>query len=324
MQFMDGGSDDKNIKRLMQAHARAAAGTPSTNLNDNNTLPIGDVYRDDKGGIWWDHDEQLEYTHLLAGDAHAGGDDQGMMQWVTFGETTLADGEDDPALALATLTGLGRRSSSTSTKTTDSDVDPANLVKPADEDPGMIHINLPGLYHLPPPTTTTKPNPQPQPILSISTRPTPPHLRKTPQFLLDLAAFSPSPSPSPSPFCLLSPRNPPTHNRPISPIHTAFPTPCTSRLRAKARRIPTPLNLVSVTTARGTSASVLSGPQSADPVLIEQGRQDFIDSSFEPAPLSLGLAPPPSPVEMVCRPVVNVGLKKKTSRIGFTLFSRRE
>ena len=61
MQFADGGSLESHIKRVMEAQAKATAGSGGLNVG------IADVYRDEKGGIWWDADEELEYAHLLDG-----------------------------------------------------------------------------------------------------------------------------------------------------------------------------------------------------------------------------------------------------------------
>jgi hypothetical protein len=316
MQLMDGGSTDRNIQRLMEAQAKAAAGTRT----GDGTLAVGDVYRDGKGGIWRDRDEELEYAHLLGG----GGDgDFDGYEWVTFGEEVkVKDGDvvmGDASLALASLAGLGRRDSSTSIKTVDSDCDPANVVKHADEDAGMMHMHVPGLiHHHYTPTTAAPKSPSPSqpttthPILSIPTRLTRPHLRKNPQFLLDLAAFSPSlPSPHPrTPRTPLTPAPAPGYKR-TSPVRTSFTVGAGSpRLRGKARRKPAPLKLVGV-----PRADVVGSGE--DVVLVEQGRRDFLDASFAPAPLPLGLAPPPS---LYSKPV----LKKKTSRMGFAFFGRKE
>jgi hypothetical protein len=318
MQLMDGGSTDKNIKRLMAAQAKAAAGTRA---NQDGALAVGDVYRDEKGGVWWDREEELEYVHLLGGE-----DEQ--MQWVTFGGEDKKEEGHDPSLALASLAGLGRRDSSTSTKTVDSDLDPANVVKPADEDGTMMHMTVPGLIHHP----VSIPAPAPGPILSIPARPTYPHLRKNPQFLLDLAAFS-SPSPARTPR---TPRTPLTPLTPIgcnykrtSPVRGTFSVGAggtlTPRLRGKARRRPAPLKLVGhahATQDRGTTGMVSAGI-GADG---DASRQDFMDASFAPAPLPLGLAPPPA-VQMAlsasCKPAV-LTMKKKTSRMGLAFFVRRE
>jgi hypothetical protein len=301
MQLMDGGNTEKNIKRLMEEQATTG---------QDGVLVVGDVYRDEKGGLWRDRDEELEYAHLLGGGEGGEG-----IQWVTFEDVVMAGlEEEDPSLALASLAGLGRRDSSSSAKTVDSDLDPTNVVKPADEDAGMVHLNVPGLVH-------PKPHPTIAPaILSIPTRTNQPHLRKSPQFLLDLVAFAPSAPSSPSP----------RHSRTsiserTSPIRSSFGGlgPGTPRLRGKARRRPAPLKL---------------GPRDEDVYflwdgegdVVDKARRDFIDGSFRPAPLPFGLAPPPampfgSSSLLRSRSLSGkVGLMKKTSRMGFGIFGRRD
>ena len=49
MQFVDGGSEDANARKLLLQNGESA-------------------YRDEKGAIWWDADEELEYAHLLASE----------------------------------------------------------------------------------------------------------------------------------------------------------------------------------------------------------------------------------------------------------------
>ncbi|KAF9525945.1 hypothetical protein CPB83DRAFT_858662 [Crepidotus variabilis] len=61
MQFADGGKIDSHVQRLMEAQAKAAAGSSTMNVG------VADVYRDGKGGIWWDEEEEMEYVHLLDG-----------------------------------------------------------------------------------------------------------------------------------------------------------------------------------------------------------------------------------------------------------------
>lgn len=109
MQFIDGGSMESNIKRVMEAQARA--GAPG----------VSDVYRDGEGGVWWDQDEEWEYAHLLAGgeDGAAGG--MGDLGWVTFGgdKSSSANPHVDE-----------ERRGSVSTQ--DSDLDPRYIVQPTD------------------------------------------------------------------------------------------------------------------------------------------------------------------------------------------------
>jgi len=62
MQFMEGGSMEDNVRRAMKVRAKAAGTAADSELVN----PVGDVYRDEKGGIWHDADEEMEYAHLLA------------------------------------------------------------------------------------------------------------------------------------------------------------------------------------------------------------------------------------------------------------------
>jgi hypothetical protein len=299
IQLLDGGSTDDNIKRLMREQAT---------VGKDGTLVVGDVYRDEKGGIWRDRDEELEYAHLLSG-----GDGEEGTQWVTFEDIVMAGPEEeDPSLALASLAGLGRRNSSASMKSVDSDLDPANVVQPADEDAGLVHINVPGLVHHPKPKSTTA-----HPILSIPTRANQPHLRKSPQFLLDLVAFAPS-----SPSSSSSQRHPRTPiSERASPIRSSFGSgPGTPRLRGKARRRPAPLKL----DPRDENVYVIRDGEGD--VVVDQARRDFIDGSFKPAPLPFGLAPHPAGSSLPSRSRSLSGKmgSMKTSRLGFGIFGRRE
>jgi hypothetical protein len=110
MEFADGGDMDSNIKRIMEARAKATG-----------AVGLADVYRDGKGGVWLDQDEEWEYAHLLTeGDEsrpHATGD----LQWVTFG------GNPSPTVGVP---GEERRGS---VSTQDSDLDPKHVVQPADD-----------------------------------------------------------------------------------------------------------------------------------------------------------------------------------------------
>ncbi|KAH7890971.1 hypothetical protein F5I97DRAFT_2071453 [Phlebopus sp. FC_14] len=161
MQFADGGSMNDNIKRVMEAQAKAAGGTG-----------IADVYRDGEGGIWWDQEEEWEYAHLLAegeeGNAHGVGD----LQWVTF------DAGSSPSVVVGE-NGEERRGS---VSTQDSDLDPRYIVRPTDlldtDDLAVFGSALA-------PLASRKPA---MSVLSIPARPrrAAKHLRK-PDFLVDIA-----------------------------------------------------------------------------------------------------------------------------------------
>ncbi|KAI6001104.1 hypothetical protein F5J12DRAFT_921984 [Pisolithus orientalis] len=160
MQFADGGSTNDNVRRLMEAQAKAAGG-----------IGVSDVYRDGEGGIWWDREEEWEYAHLLAGGSEMGAHGTGELQWVTFG------GESSPS-ALG-IDGEERRGS---VSTQDSDLDPHYIVQPTD------HLDVDDLATFGsamPPLDLRKPA---MSVLALPSRPrrTAKHLRK-PDYLVDVA-----------------------------------------------------------------------------------------------------------------------------------------
>lgn len=109
MQFVDGGSMESNIKRVMEAQAKAGA------------TGVADVYRDGEGGIWWDQEEEWEYAHLLSGGEDGATHGMGDLEWVTFG------GDKSPS---GSLVDTDERRGSVSTQ--DSDLDPRYIVQPTD------------------------------------------------------------------------------------------------------------------------------------------------------------------------------------------------
>ena len=88
-QMLDGGSLDANVRRVTARHARdtaSASATATASAYDYarshrnasrkdrrpietreaaDILPVGGVFRDEKGGMWWDEDERLELVELL-------------------------------------------------------------------------------------------------------------------------------------------------------------------------------------------------------------------------------------------------------------------
>ncbi|KAF8964245.1 hypothetical protein BDZ97DRAFT_2075380 [Flammula alnicola] len=206
MQFADGGSLESHVKRVMEHQAKMAAGSGAA-------VGVADVYRDGKGGIWWDADEEMEYAHLLGGatvqDVMKDGRDAleagAEMEWEAFdadaaeplapfllGHTTTtvpAAATAAPAYAAAAsthdlLATPDSRRSSISTQ--DSDLDPKYLLPlPENEDPrhavddrilASRRIGGPGMS-----------------VLSLPSRPrrAAMHLSKPATFLVDAAAFGP-------------------------------------------------------------------------------------------------------------------------------------
>lgn len=71
LQFMEGGTVNDNVNRLMGERAKAAG------RGAQNRPGVEGVYRDAKGGIWYDADEEMEYAHLLGPeDNEREGEDQ--------------------------------------------------------------------------------------------------------------------------------------------------------------------------------------------------------------------------------------------------------
>lgn len=172
MQFVDGGSMESNIKRVMEAQAKAGA------------AGVGDVYRDGEGGIWWDQEEEWEYAHLLADGAVSG--TMGDLQWVTFGgdksTSAIPDVDED------------RRGS---VSTQDSDLDPRYIVQPTDHfDTDDLAVFGSALT----PLATRKPA---MSVLALPSRPrrAAKHLRK-PDYLLNVAFTRGSASPKSPKFAL--------------------------------------------------------------------------------------------------------------------------
>ncbi|KAG6909377.1 hypothetical protein DXG01_000818 [Tephrocybe rancida] len=292
MQFADGGSTEENIQRLMAAHARAAA---PAGTKPSATTAVGDMYRDGRGGVWWDREEEMEYVHLLSGAGAAGA--AGKEKWVSFGgevRTGPAEEEDhDQGLAIASLAdaGLGRRGSANSVMSTTSSLDPSNIIRPAEEDASCLRVPpLP----LPLPARPTQPKenrPAPEPLLTIPSRPRHGHhLRARPNFfLLDLNAFSVPPTPGPR-----TPKTPRTPQTPGAPYPYPYPTHTHARARSSptrpvfahahnqgqqrrrgvARRRPAPLNIVAHVPMRGVSPDLDAEAQDA--------REEFLKASFEP------------------------------------------
>lgn len=170
MQFLDGGSKEDNIKRLMHEQAKT-----------NGDAGVGDVYRDEAGVVWADREEKLEYAPLLKPSRRHLSDDG---EWVDF-EATPASGTSSGSSGEG-----GLRSVATGV---DSDLDPRYIVSIA---PSVDEVVVP-------PTPRIVPGPT---ILAIPTRSrrAAPHLRKPPTYLLD--AFVPRSPRSPrSPHSPVSP-----------------------------------------------------------------------------------------------------------------------
>ncbi|KAG2364658.1 hypothetical protein BDR07DRAFT_1401059 [Suillus spraguei] len=203
MQFIDGGSMESNIKRVMEAQAKAGA------------TGVGDVYRDGEGGIWWDHEEEWEYAHLLAAGEDGAPHGMGDLQWVTFGGDKSSSANPDVD-----------RERRGSVSTQDSDLDPRYIVQPTDHlDTDDLAVFGSALA----PLATRKPG---MSVLALPSRPRRPakHLHK-PDYLLNVAFTKGSVSPKSPKFTL-------------SACAGGVTKP-----RGKARRRPAPLTLTPPTPA---------------------------------------------------------------------------
>ncbi|KAF8809528.1 hypothetical protein BYT27DRAFT_7241233 [Phlegmacium glaucopus] len=294
MQFMEGGKIESHAKRVMEAQAKAAAGSGAG-------VGVGDVYRDGKGGIWWDADEEWEYTHLLAdiGPITApislsGKVNEAMaVDWEDFETaepcydsffTNLQVNQENDPLALE------RRDSVSSQ---DSDLDPKYLLTVPEYTPGGFNapvedrvlasrnIGGPGMS-----------------ILSLPSRPRRKalHLNKA-EFLVDLAAFGPR-----------SPKSVVATNGAMS----TKPNP-----KGQARRRPAPLKLshqpqnAVVVVRRPAALGQVRTPAFES---VEKVRKEFIADSFAPTPTITKTTSPPQ------QQIVN----KKSSRKNMRgLFGRR-
>lgn len=200
MQFADGGSMNENVRRVMEAQAKAAG-----------VKGVGDVYRDGEGGIWWDHEEEWEYAHLLAGGSEAGVHGTGELQWVTFG------GESSPSAP-----GVECEERRGSVSTQDSDLDPHYIVHPAD------HLDVDDLAAFGSAVVPLDLRKPAMSVLALPSRPrrTAKHLRK-PDYLVDVAF----------PRVSLSPRTPKFGSSVFSGVGM-------TRSDRKTRRRPAPLKLM--------------------------------------------------------------------------------
>jgi hypothetical protein len=254
MQFMDGGYIDSHAKSVMEAQAKAAAGSGAQH-------GVADVYRDGNGGIWWDADEEWEYTHLLADTGSSTptpvskANNAMAIDWddaqPCYFTNLLANKENDP---------LDRRDSVSSQ---DSDLDLKYLVTVPEHT--LTGFNAPvedrvlASHKIGDPGMSS--------FLSLPSRPRRKalHLNKA-EFLVDLAAFGP--------------RSPTKSS--LTPLSTK-PNP-----KGQARRRPAPLKLAHqsqnavVVVRRPGQVKTTATLES----VVEKGRKEFIADSFAPVPVT--------------------------------------
>jgi len=257
MQFIGGGSVEDNVKKVMQARSKAVAKSAS------GREALEDVYRDGKGGIWYDKDEEMEYAHLLSFED----------EWVEVSEE-----ETSPGISSS----IPVKASSPYT----------NAYCPLDV--VTIHRTPTSM------TSSTASSPRSdgrsRPLLSRPSRPrcrhaSHSHLTHPPSFILDLnldavGAFIPR-----------TPRTPKSPRRP-SISATVPPTMSqSSAIRMKHRPRPAPLNLTSTQSAHArANAKVLQNQQKKGAAFsiagggsvglssqaLEEARREFVENSFKP------------------------------------------
>lgn len=170
-QMMDGGKIDDHVRQFNRAEAKAAG---AVKVN-GQLVGVGDVWRDEQGGIWRDQEEEWEFTHLLGGD-----DDvcMGEVQWVDFSS----------------------EANRVSLSTKDSDLSPRYAMNVETD----AYDDLAAFGDAAMPTSPCKPG---MSVLAIPARSrrTAKHLRK-PEYLLDVFPIPRSPVKSVGPRSPLSPR----------------------------------------------------------------------------------------------------------------------
>lgn len=253
MQFMDGGNIDSHAKRVMEAQAKAAAGSGAQ-------VGVADVYRDGNGGIWWDADEEWEYTHLLADTGAtptpiSKANNAMAIDWddtePCYFTNLLANKENDP---------LDRRDSVSSQ---DSDLDPKYLVTVPEHT--LTGFNAPVEDRV---LASHKVGDPGMSILSLPSRPRRKalHLNKA-EFLVDLAAFGPR-----------------------SPTKSSVTPPSTKpNPKGQARRRPAPLKLAhqsqnAVVVVRRPGQVKTPAAATTLESVVEKVRKEFIADSFAPVP----------------------------------------
>ncbi len=278
-QMLDGGKLEDQIKKYAEAHAKASGAPTSAN---GQLVGVGDVWRDGKGGVWRDQEEEQEFEHLLEANVP----EPVEVEWVPFGPHP---DEGKPQLGPDWTRG--------SYSSQDSDLDPRYAMQPEDDAGSLGNVLTPQALGINPGTSFLAIPSQSQQAAN--------HLRQ-PEFLLDLFPVPPSDSCStPSPRSPLTPR--------ADSINTQATAGYRIKPTGKARRRPPPLTLAPPRSGHTLALNPL------DPVDV---RKDFLEASFEPGPISNAVSPGPTrtPKSSIARralktPMLNVrGFLKIVSR----------
>ncbi|EIW75213.1 hypothetical protein CONPUDRAFT_169609 [Coniophora puteana RWD-64-598 SS2] len=275
MQFADGGNADATIQRFMASQALAG----------HCGVGVGDVFRDDKGGVWWDEDEELEYKHLLARSPASAGDG------------ALYDVPLTPASGASSIVALGNAQwvkfstavaeTRTVSSRASSDLDERYLVRaePGALDGGDAFVAVDSMLPYLHPLANASSSSSSSSVLALPARPrrTAPHLCKA-DLLVD-AAFRP-------PLTPRTPKTPKSPKSPKSPRHkpslTSFPAKSASTTTAaRPRRRPAPLTLVppapGARIALAVNVLAVERERNRD-AEAERGRREFDAAAFRPRP----------------------------------------
>ncbi|THH01903.1 hypothetical protein EW026_g866 [Hermanssonia centrifuga] len=209
-QLMDGGKLEAHVKCFAENQAKAVG---AVKVN-GQLVGVGDVWRDEQGGIWMDQDEEWEFTHLLGEDdfsMHSG-------DWIRFDSPSAQENKSRSV----TAGDEHRRSLSTQ----DSDLSPRYAMNAESESQDDLAV----FGSILAPTVLRKPG---MSVLSIPARSrrSAKHLRK-PEFLLNVFPI---------------PLSPQANDSSTSPRIAAFHVGKVRPQGQKARRRPAPLTLVPLT-----------------------------------------------------------------------------
>ncbi|KAF9533148.1 hypothetical protein CPB83DRAFT_531035 [Crepidotus variabilis] len=231
MQFIDGGSIDRHAERVMRKQAKGAAGS-NVKGGVNGGVGVGAVYRDEKGGLWWDADEEMEYAPLLVEDPAKRREGVDQSEWVEFMDSPAVPtvGAVKPLVhpAVSSLSGaLERRESttSTSTSTTHSSLHPSHLLPLPENTPLPSFTSGPVDDRA---LSSTRIGGTGMSLLSLPSRPRRKvaHLMREPgmAYVVGLEAFGPrSPGCAKTPLGSKTPKSPKSPRFPKSPLTPRTP-----------------------------------------------------------------------------------------------------
>lgn len=249
------------MKKVMEARSKAVA------KSAGEWKAVEDVYRDGKGGIWYDKDEEMEYVHLLSFED----------EWVAVSEeeTSPGIGSGVPVKASSPYTNAYCPLDVVTIRRTPTPVSFSTVSSPRSDGRSRPLLSRPS-------------RPQRRRRASHS------HLTNPPSFIFDLNLDA---------IDAFIPRTPRTPKSPRRPSISATVPPTISQssgIRMKHRPRPAPLNLTSAQSAHArANAKVLQQKKAAvstgggsvgrSSQALEEARREFVENSFKPV-LGEGMA----------------------------------